>query len=117
MSMEFSRQEYCSGLPFPSPGDLPHSGMEPGSPALQAESLPQASSHSTCCFVFGVSPIMKGFPDGSVGKECGRDLFDPWLGKIPWRREWQPTPVFLPGEFHGQRSLVGYSTWYHKSPT
>ena len=34
--------------------------------------------------------------------------------KIPWRREWQPTPVFLPGEFHGQRSLVGYSPWGHK---
>ena len=31
--------------------------------------------------------------------------------KIPWRREWLPTPVFLPGEFHGQRSLVGYSPW------
>ena len=36
-------------------------------------------------------------------------MFDPWVGKIPWRREWLPTPVFLPGEFHGQRSLVGYS--------
>ena len=35
--------------------------------------------------------------------------FNPWVGKIPWKREWQPTPVFLPGEFHGQRSLVGYS--------
>ena len=35
--------------------------------------------------------------------------FDPWVGKIPCRREWQPTPVFLPGEFHGQRSLVGYN--------
>ena len=34
--------------------------------------------------------------------------------KIPWRREWQPTPVFLPGEFHGQRSLVGYSPWVAK---
>ena len=34
--------------------------------------------------------------------------------KIPWRREWQPTPVFLPGESHGQRSLVGYSPWGHK---
>ena len=33
--------------------------------------------------------------------------FDPWVKKIPWRREWQPTLVFLPGEFHGQRSLVG----------
>ena len=38
-----------------------------------------------------------------------RHRFDPWVGKIPWRRAWQPTPVFLPGEFHGQRSLVGYS--------
>ena len=35
--------------------------------------------------------------------------FNPWVGKIPWRRKWQPTPVLLPGEFHGGRSLVGYS--------
>ena len=35
--------------------------------------------------------------------------FDPWVGKILWRREWLLTPVFLPGEFHGQRSLAGYS--------
>ena len=37
--------------------------------------------------------------------------FNPWAGKIPWRREWQPTPVFLTGEFHGQRSMAGYSPW------
>ena len=36
---------------------------------------------------------------------------DPWVRKILWRRKWQPTPVFLPGEFHGQRSLAGYSSW------
>ena len=42
---------------------------------------------------------------------CG---FDPWVGKIPWRRKWQPTPVFLPGEFHGQRSQMGYSPWGQK---
>ena len=36
---------------------------------------------------------------------------NPWVRKIPWRRAWQPTPVFLPGESHGQRSLVGYSPW------
>ena len=34
-----------------------------------------------------------------------------WVGKIPWRREWHPTPVFVPEEFHEQRSLVGYSPW------
>ena len=37
--------------------------------------------------------------------------FDPWVGKIPWRRKWQSTPVFLPGNSHGQRSLAGYSLW------
>ena len=41
----------------------------------------------------------------------GRSSFDPWVGKIPWRRKWQPTPVLLPRKFHGQRSLVGYSPW------
>ena len=39
---------------------------------------------------------------------------DPWVRKIPWRREWLPTPVFLPVEFDGQRSLAGYSPWGHK---
>ena len=38
-----------------------------------------------------------------------RPGFDPWVGKIPWRRAWQPTPVFWPGESHGQKSLAGYS--------
>ena len=38
----------------------------------------------------------------------------PWIGKFPWRRAWQPTPVFLPGESHGQRSLEGYSPWGDK---
>ena len=59
-----------------------------------------------------------GVSGGSDGKEskcqCRRCRFDPWVGKIPWRRERQPTPVFLPGESHEQRSLVGYSSWGHK---
>ena len=41
-------------------------------------------------------------------------VFNPWVGKIPWRRAWQPTAVFLPGESHGQRSLVGYGPSEHK---
>ena len=56
--------------------------------------------------------------DGSGGKsiclQCGRPRFDPWVGKIPWRRKWQPTPVLLPGESHGWKSLVGYNPWGHK---
>ena len=40
-----------------------------------------------------------------------RHRFDAWVGKIPWRRKWQPTPVFLPGKSHGQRNLAGYSPY------
>ena len=47
----------------------------------------------------------------SVCLQCGRPGFDPWVRKIPWRREWLPTPVFLPGESHGWRSLVGCRLW------
>ena len=46
-----------------------------------------------------------------------RPGFDPWVGKIPWRRAWQPTPVFLPGESCGQKSLAGCRPWAHKSQT
>ena len=46
--------------------------------------------------------------------QCRRPGFNPWIRKIPWRREWQPTPVFLPGEFHGQRSLAGCNLLGHK---
>ena len=62
-----------------------------------------------------------GFPRWLSSKEyacqCRRHRryeFVSWVGKSPWRREWQPTPVFLPGEFHGQRSLAGYSPWGRK---
>ena len=62
----------------------------------------------------------EGFPGGLSGNkstcQCKRRGFNPWVGKIPWQRKWQPTPVFLPGEFHGQRSPVGSmgSPWGHK---
>ena len=60
----------------------------------------------------------QGFTGGASGKEPAcqcrrhkRHAFDPWVRRIPWRREWQPNPVFLPGESYGQRSLAGYSPW------
>ena len=60
----------------------------------------------------------ENFPGGSGGKsiclQCWRPRFDPWVGKIPWRRKLQPTPVLLPRKFHGWRSLVGYSPWGRK---
>ena len=62
-----------------------------------------------------------GFPAGASGKEstcqcrgCKRPGFEPWVRKIPQRRKWQPTPVFLPGKFHGQRNLSRYSPWGRK---
>ena len=46
--------------------------------------------------------------------QCRRQCwFNPWVRKIPWRRAWQPTPVFLPGKSHGQRNLAGCSPWGH----
>ena len=64
----------------------------------------------------------QGFPGGSDGKESACSAgdmglipgSDPWVRKIPWRREWLPSPVSLPGESHGQRSLVGCSPWGRK---
>ena len=50
----------------------------------------------------------------SVCLQYGRPGFDPWVRKIHWRKEWQPTPVLLPGESHGGRTLVGYSPWDRK---
>ena len=62
--------------------------------------------------------IYMGFPRWLSGKEstcqCRRCRFHPWVGKIPWKRKWQPTSVFLPGESQGHRNLVGYSPWTAK---
>ena len=81
----------------------------------------QAGDSQHLCFSLPHSHFLsfsrpRGFPAGTSGKEttckCRRHKrpgFNPWVGKIPWRRTWQPTPVFLPGESHGQRRLVGYS--------
>ena len=69
----------------------------------------------------GANPKQRGFPGGTVVKNppanagdtrrCGSN---PWIGKIPWRRTWQPTPAFLPGESHRQRSPAGYGPLGHK---
>ena len=49
-----------------------------------------------------------------MGENIFKSYIDPWAGKIPWRRKWQPTLVPLPGKSHGQRSLAGYSPWGHR---
>ena len=194
-SMGFSRPQYWSGEPFPSPGYLPSPGIEPRSSTLQVDSLPaelqgkpkntgkkerkkesevtqscsilwdpvdcslsgssirgifqagvlewvaisfsrgsswprgetQVSRIAGRCFTLWATRealwvlewVAYPFSNGSSQSRdwthcCNRPGFNPWIEKIHWRRKWQPTPVFLPGEFHGQRSLVGYSPWGHK---
>ena len=58
-----------------------------------------------------VAQMVKNLP------KCRKPGFDPWAGKIPWRRKWLPIRVSLPGEFYGQRSLVGYSIPLNESDT
>ena len=82
-------------------------GMSPGRNQLETNCVPHATDLKAS--------------QGVSGKEsacqCRRCRFDPWFRKIPWRRKWQPAPVFLPGKSHGQRSLVGYILQGHKSWT
>ena len=141
LSMGFSRQEYWSGLPFPSPEDLSHPGIEPTSPALAGKFFTTKSPRKPKQLPFTEHLML---PDSSVGKESacnaegsgltpgsGRSTgegtgyplqytwaslvaqvvknlppvqetwSDPWVGKIPWRRERLPTAVLWPREFHG----------------
>ena len=91
LSMEFSRQEYWSRLTFPSPGDIPDPGIEPGSPVFQGLPRQQSGKESAC--------------------QCRRLGFNPWVRKIPWRRKQQTTTAFLPGKSYGQRCLAGHSPW------
>ena len=76
------------------------------------------------CSIFQVALCGQGFPSGSMGKESScqcrsrrKHRFAPRVRKIPWRKEWQPTPIFLPRESHGQRRLAGHSPWGRQSRT
>ena len=102
--------------------------------ALPRIFYPLSEWHISNCQIYFVNRVAKswiqvyvlyyGFLGGTSGKEsacqCRRHKrcgFHPWIGKIPWRRKWQPIPVFLPGKSHGQRRLAGYSPWDLKSQT
>ena len=66
----------------------------------------------------GAATVFEDFLGGASGNVSTCNAADlgliPGVGKTPWRRKWQPASVFLPGEFHGQRSLVSYSPWGHR---
>ena len=91
--------------PFSSGSSPP--GIEPGSPALQVDSLPAEPPYSHYGAVI-TTVHLQNFSSSQT------ETLYPLNWNIPWRREWQATLVFLPGKFHGQRSLVGYSPWGHK---
>ena len=76
-----------------------------GETVITVQKLPQ--------WPFQVLALVVKIPPANAGdiREHGLDT---WIRKIPWRREWEPTPVFLPGESHGERNLMGYSPWGHK---
>ena len=80
---------------LPSPSPQTHSSLESDRP------------HTTMGLPWWLS-------DKGSARQCRKHRLDLWVGKIPWRRKWQPTPVFLPGKSHGQRRLAGYSPWGHK---
>ena len=138
--MGFSRQEYCSGLPFPCAEDLPNPEIEHVSPALQADSLPLShlrSPDTFRSFIFkgkylGFFSIMNWLSNcgNKTYKKNNHCLFNsnllhfsyshcsqkkkkkvPLPSPIVRRRQWHPTPVLLPGKSCGWRSLVGCSPW------
>ena len=88
------------------------------SPPNSSSYQPVTNVYNNTIHLRQCTPILWGFSCGSVVKKSAcqfkRLRLDPWLGKIPWRRKQQPTPVFLPGEFHKQGSLVGYSPQGHR---
>ena len=77
--------------------------------------LPSMGSHRVRHNWSDLAAAAAGDSDGKESTyQCRKPGFYPWVRKIPWRREWQPTLLFLPGESHGQRSMVGYSPWGRK---
>ena len=113
----FVLQTSTSSLPGTVQGAESTNPMQPRSEMVLAL-LKSQSSRQERHHARNVNCEKQGFPGGAGGKEpiCQYRRrkghgFDPWVRKIPWRRKWQPTPVFLPGKFHGQKSLGGYSPW------
>ena len=107
-------------------------GTRPGDPGMEAETDPvgstlgslqagqegESESHSVMSYSLRAhrpySPWNSPGQNTGVGNLSLLQGFDPWVRKIPWRSKWLPTPVFLPGEFHGERILACYSPWGHK---
>ena len=107
--MKFSKQEYWSGVPLREDSCFPTQGLDRHLLHLlhwQMDSVPIVLPGKPL-----VALTVKNLPTVQETRVI------PWVRKIPWWREWLPTPVFLPGELHEQRSLAGYNSWGCKDMT
>ena len=87
--------------------------MQVGPRRAGSNSILTMALESQYCYAFlwGFSSCSAGGESAGQCRKCKRCGFSSWVGKIPWERKWQATPIFLPGESCGQRSLAGYSPW------
>ena len=106
---KFCLKTFASALPA-----LSHSYLAPALPPSGLCSDVNPAWHLHRCLFFFLLNYFSSLPSYRQCKRCKKHEFNLWVRKIPWRRKWQPTPVFLPGKSHGQRSLVGYSPWGDK---
>ena len=120
VKLHWPSEPYSPGIPPPIARPPQAGEPDVGFRTFTAVGEPLWNNHFLVC---GLPTRHVGSLGGSVVKkkkkiclQCRRPGFDPQIMRIPWegRRKWQPTPVFLPGELYGQRSLVGYSPWSHK---
>ena len=127
--MGFSSQEYWMGSLFLLKGIFPAQGWNPGLPHCKRilyQLSHKGSSVKLKCLclahkegdyltvltcekklTYPFQRLPSWLSGQEPGRQCRRCRFDPWVGKIPWRRKWLPSPVFLPGKYYGQRSLAG----------
>ena len=103
------------------PGSVPHLKRCAGGKNLRHTALTYPPKLQQGLIAGGIQPCslaielrLVGLPKWLSSKEYRRGEFDSLVWKTPWRRAWQPTPVFLPGKINGQRGVVGYSPWDHK---
>ena len=81
---------------------------------IRSSFLFMAEKHCIVCIYIYVYGLPWWLRWESICLQCGRPRFNPWVGKISWKRKWQPTPIFFPRKSHGWRNLVGYSPWCHR---
>ena len=92
----------------------PEAPSQLGLPAAKLRDSVAGPCHQAPPSNLGLPGWLSGEEPACQCSRCGRPEFDPWVWKIFWKRKWQPTPVFLPGKSHRQRTLVGYSPWGYK---